>query len=149
MTQCRSFLLPAIVLLAACQPEASGGTATGNIPSGDSNPYDGIAVDETLQFTGTEPFWGGQVTHGTLTYKTPEDLAGQTIAVERFAGRGGLSFDGTLEGKPFIMTATPSPCSDGMSDRTYPFAVTLKIGEETRNGCGWTDQHPFEGPPSP
>ena len=47
------------------------------------------------------------------------------------------------------MTVTPLSCSDGMSDRTYPFTVTLEIGEETRNGCGWTDRQPFEGPANP
>jgi uncharacterized membrane protein len=111
--------------------------------------YDGIGPDETLRFTGTEPFWGGEVTGRTLRYSTPEDQDGTDIAVERFAGRGGLSFSGELNGAPFEMMVTPLECSDGMSDRTYPFTVTLEIGEETRNGCGWTEAKPFDGPEHP
>ena len=46
----------------------------------------------------------------------------------RFAGRGGLSYSGTIDGRSFDMAVTPAECSDGMSDRTYPFVVTLRIG---------------------
>ncbi len=41
----------------------------------------GIRADETVRFTGTEPFWGGQVAGPTLTYSTPEDPDGTPIAV--------------------------------------------------------------------
>ena len=115
----------------------------------DTAPYAGIAEDEALKFTGTEPFWGGEVDGKTLTYQTPENQDGEVIAVERFAGRGGIAFSGLLDGADFDMTVTPLECSDGMSDRTYPFTVTLEIGEETRNGCGWTERQRFEGPEHP
>jgi len=36
-----------------------------------------------------------------------------------------------------------------MSDRTYPFTATLKIGDDTRNGCAWTEREPFSGPQHP
>jgi uncharacterized membrane protein len=60
-----------------------------------------------------------------------------------------LSFSGELAGASFEMTVTPLECSDGMSDRTYPFTVTLEIGEDLRKGCGWTEREPFEGPAAP
>jgi uncharacterized membrane protein len=145
-----------VVLLAACQPgTADGGSAPGEagdaaIPDpASSEPYAGIAESETLRFTGTEPFWGGEATGGSLTYTTPEDPDGTTIAVERFAGRGGLSFSGSLAGAALVMSVTPGACSDGMSDRSYPFTVTLELGGEQRNGCGWTDRQPFTGPEQP
>jgi uncharacterized membrane protein len=128
-------------------PEQIGDSAIPDPAS--TETYDGIEPDETLHFTGTEPFWGGEATGGTLRYSTPEDQDGTEIAVERFAGRGGLSFSGELNGAPFEMMVTPLECSDGMSDRTYPFTVTLEIGEETRNGCGWTDAKRFEGSERP
>lgn len=131
----------------AGQTGAGGASVPGDTES--TRPYDGIAADETVRFTGTEPFWGGEVGGGTLTYSTPEDPDGEAIAVERFAGRGGLSFSGAYEGAAFEMAVTPLECSDGMSDRTYPFTVTLQIGEETRSGCGWTERQPFEGPEHP
>jgi uncharacterized membrane protein len=126
--------------------QQGGGTSADN--SADE-AYDGIRADETLRFTGTEPFWGGEVTGGGLTYSTLENQDGTTIEVERFAGLGGIAFSGRLEGEAFDMTVTPLRCSDGMSDRTYPFTVTLKVGNDTRNGCGWTERQPFEGPENP
>ncbi len=144
-------LLAALLLgsLAACQQSGAG--AESGVPGDASSrePYDGIAEGETLHFLGTEPFWGGEVTGGALTYDTPEDPDGTTISVERFPGRGGLSFHGSLEGKDFLMAVTPARCSDGMSDRTFPFAVTLQLGEELRNGCGYTEKQPFTGPETP
>lgn len=143
----RALILPlAVPLLAACQ---SGGEA--NVPgdTGDNRPFAGIAVEEELRFTGTEPFWGGQVSGETLVYTTPENLEGETITVERFAGRGGLSFSGELGGEAFDMMVTPGDCSDGMSDRTYPFVVTLSVKGETRQGCAWSEAHPFTGSEAP
>lgn len=142
----------AAALLAGCQPgadsAASGGDAT--IPDAASTvAFDGIWPDETLRFTGTEPFWGGSVSGTMLTYSTPEDPEGTAIAVERFEGRGGLAYSGSLDGADFEMAVTPLECSDGMSDRTYPFTITLQIGAEQRNGCGWTERRPFEGPEQP
>jgi uncharacterized membrane protein len=142
----------AALMLAACQPSESdsASSAPAAVPDADSTEaYDGIRADETLRFSGTEPFWSGTVTGTSLTYTTPENPDGAAIAVERFAGRGGLSFSGMLDGAAFEMMVTPLACSDGMSDRIYPFTVTLKLGEELRNGCGWTDRQRFEGPERP
>lgn len=156
MTAMRIFCAAcAALLLAACQPGGSGDAASapaggGAVPDADSTEaYDGIRADEALRFSGTEPFWGGTVTGTSLTYTTPENPDGAAITVERFAGRGGLSFSGKLDGAAFEMMVTPLSCSDGMSDRIYPFTVTLKLGEDMRNGCGWTDRQRFEGPENP
>ena len=149
----RSTSLAALAaLLVACSPSAQDGQPGDASVPGDTAstaPYAGIAPDEILRFSGTEPFWGGRVGGGTLTYTTPDNPDGETVPVERFAGRGGLSFSGALGGEAFEMTVTPLSCSDGMSDRKYPFTVTLKRGEDLRNGCGWSDRHPFEGPEAP
>ncbi|MBB3034964.1 COG3650 family protein [Alteriqipengyuania lutimaris] len=143
----RTLLATAILsgtLLAACQNE-NGDGAPGTSPEG----FDGIAATETVNFTGTEPFWGGSVSGERLTYQTPEEIDGSTIQVRRFTGQGGLGYSGTLDRRPFDMTITPGECLDGMSDRAYPYTVTLKIGEDTRFGCAWTDTQPFEGPDAP
>lgn len=137
----------ALLSLAACQsgPEGPGGTSS----EAPGTAFSAIAMDETVNFTGTEPFWGGEVTGETLTYSTPENIEGTMIRVERFAGNNGLGYSGTLDGESFDMTVTPGECSDGMSDRTYPFTVTLQIGAEQRNGCAWSERTPFSGPESP
>jgi len=140
----------ALALLAACQQGGDDVATDARVPDADSTAaFDGIAEDETVRFSGTEPFWGGQVSGGSLTYTTPDNPDGARIAVERFAGRGGLSFTGTFEDADFEMTVTPLECSDGMSDRIYPFTVTLKMGDDLREGCGWSDRQPFAGPERP
>lgn len=113
----------------------------------DPRPYAGIAPDAVLRVTGTEPFWGGQVAGDTFTYAPMENPDGTPIRVSRFAGRGGLSFSGTLQGAAIDLAITPGACSDGMSDRTYPFTATLRIGTEVRAGCAWREGDDLGPPP--
>ena len=142
-TALAGFLLAAVSLVGCRQTEP------GKVTAVDAEVYDGIAADEAVRFTGTEPFWGGEVTGESLTYTTLENPDGETIAVKRFAGMNGLGYSGELDGKSFDMTVTPGECSDGMSDRTYPFTVTLSIADGLRNGCGWTAARPFTGDEMP
>ena len=148
------------LLLGACTggaptPAGSGsdapqqGSGTKTFTAEDTQTYAGIAADEVVHFTGTEPFWGGQVAGGSLTYSTPEVQDGEKIAVSRFAGRNGLSFSGDLDSMPFVLAISPDKCSDGMSDRSYPFTATLQVRGEVRRGCAWTDKQPFSGPQQP
>ena len=130
----------ACLVLAACQGAGSSEPGTGP-----TQAFDAIAPGETVRFTGTEPFWGGEVAGDRLRYSTPENIDGEVLQVARFAGNNGLGYSGRLDGKPFDMTVTPGTCSDGMSDRRYPFTVTLRIGEERREGCAWTEAKPYRG----
>ena len=135
------------VALVGCQPGPEGPEGTTTDAPGEA--FAQIAPDETARFTGTEPFWGGQVAGGSLTYSTVEDPDGTTIAVERTRIAEPVVAGEALDGTSFDMAITPGECSDGMSDRTYPFTVTLRIGEEQRTGCAWTDRMPFSGPANP
>ena len=142
MISVRAAMLAGAFALAACnQHDASA--VPGDIE--DSQPFGAIAEGEVVYFSGTEPFWGGQVAGQRLTWSTPENIEGSVIDVERFAGRGGLSFSGALDEAPLDMTVTPGTCSDGMSDYAYPFTVTVQLGGETREGCGWSDAQPRSG----
>lgn len=149
----------AALLASACQPAGAPAPPAADGANRDAGPtgivssqgaaFEAIAPEETIRFVGTEPFWGGAVTGSEMVYSTPDNQAGDTIAVSRFAGNNGLGFSGTYSGAPLDMTVTPGACSDGMSDRSYPFTVTLKLGGEQRNGCAWTDRTPFSGPANP
>jgi uncharacterized membrane protein len=142
MTLARSMVAALMLLLAACQPGVESPEKPALPDEPQAQPWAGIAPTETVHFTGTEPFWGGEVSQGTLTWKTPENQTGNRIPVERFAGRNGLGFNGILDGAHFDLAVSEGQCSDGMSDRTYPFAVTVRRGAETLRGCGWTDRRP-------
>jgi uncharacterized membrane protein len=117
------------------------------VEADDNRPFSRITPEEVVHFTGTEPFWGGQVSFTRLTYSTPEDPEGTTIEVDRFAGRGGVSWSGTYHDAPFSLAVTPGECSDGMSDRKYPYGATLQVSGEQRTGCAWTEDEPFTAPP--
>lgn len=141
-------LLPALAL-AACH---SGGEDGPVVPGdrSDTRPYAGVAPDEELHFRGTEPFWGGEITGNEMTYRTPARPEGLPITVSRFNGRGGFSYSGKLDGVDFTLAVAPGQCSDGMSDRIYPFAVMLQRGEQQQlHGCAWSKSHPFTGPAAP
>ena len=130
------------LLLAACA-QAPDADLPGNAQ--DERPFAAIGEDETIRLIGTEPFWGGEVAGDRLTWSTPENIDGQQVSVTRFAGRGGLSFSGTLDGRQIDIAVTPGTCSDGMSDRTYPYVVTVTLGSEQLNGCGWSDSAGYSG----
>ncbi len=137
----RLFITSAAVLaLVACSQEER---------PGEVETYDGISDDEVITLVGTEPFWGMEIKQGLLLYTTPDNMDGESATVSRFAGNNGLGLAGELMGEPLAVAITPGECSDAMSDRTYPFTATVTVGGEQLNGCGYTDQQPFEGDPSP
>lgn len=133
--------LLAFFALAACHSSTTG------LPGDpkDHRPWSGIAPQETVHAIGTEPFWNAEAGPKGLTYLTAEDRKGETVAMTRFAGRGGVSFSGTLAAGPATLAVTPGECSDGMSDARYPLTVTLRIRDEIRQGCGWTARQPRSG----
>lgn len=128
--------------VAACK--SGSGEAPGEVPV-----FDGIGEGEAITALGTEPFWSAKISGSTLTYSTPDNFDGVEIEVSRFAGNGGLGFSGTLDGVALNIAVTPGDCSDQMSDRTYPYTVTLKIGDAQLDGCAYTDRQPFEGEETP
>jgi len=141
----RLALLTALALAAtACTNPDSSTSATGEVavPGSveDAQPFHQIAPDEVIRFVGTEPFWGGRVAGDRLIWSTPENIDGQEIVVTRFAGRGGLSFSGMLDGQQFDMAVSPADCSDGMSDARYPYAASVMLGERNLSGCAYTDR---------
>ena len=133
----RTAALAAFALAVAGCSDAVSDAAPGD--TGDMEPFAAIAPADTLRLTGTEPFWGGTIAGDTLQWSTPELPDGIAVSVTRFAGRGGLSFSGELEGAALDISIVPGDCSDGMSDRTYPFFAVVQIGEETREGCAWRE----------
>lgn len=137
-----TLIAAAALSLAACAP-----TEDGIDPKGKT--FDGIASDEIITLTGTEPFWAIEIKGDAATYSNPEQPEGVAFTVARFAGNNGLGLTGTLFAEPVTITLTPGQCSDGMSDRAFPYVATVALGEETLRGCGYTDKQPFTGDAAP
>ena len=138
--------LAMIAALAAC--------AQGDPIDEDGTVFDAIAADAVITLGGTEPFWGIEIQPGTrgqpiALYTTPDNIEGREFAVARFSGNNGLGFSGELDGAAVVIAVTPGECSDGMSDRTYPYIATVSLGETSLHGCGHTSDEPFAGPQSP
>jgi len=95
---------------------------------------------------GNEPFWNVRVTAREILYTDPERLDGYRFPPVDAVEDGGTRVYRTRRNVPTgeagprtlelrIQTGT---CSDGMSDRVYPMTAALKIGDETRTGCAWS-----------
>jgi uncharacterized membrane protein len=139
----RTAALGAALLLTACSPQSDDAITT------DTAPFDGNAADEIITLAGTKPFWGMTIANDVATYTTPENTDGSVFEVSRFAGNNGLGFSGRLDGADVVIAVTPGECSDGMSDRTFPYTATVVLGEQRLAGCGHTDRQPFTGPAAP
>lgn len=99
----------------------------------------GLALPARFTALGTEPFWAAKVDGAQLTYTTPDDQIGQPITVARTSQRDRLELAGTLAGKRLMLTVSAGPCSDGMSDTVYPFAVRRRLGDDEQRGCARPD----------
>lgn len=117
--------------------------------SSNAEPFADIAEDETVHLLGTEPFWSFEISGEQARYSSPEDDDGTPFTVARFAGNNGLGYSGDLDGLPVQIAVTPGECSDGMSDRSYPFTATVSLGDTNLSGCGYTDSDPFTGEETP
>ena len=128
-----------------CAPLLLNACAQNGGPGADTAPYDGIAEDERITLLGNEPFWSIKINGQTAFYSSPQDMAGVEFAVTRFAGNNGLGFSGELKGQAIQIAVTPGTCSDGMSDRDFPFSATITWGDRRLKGCAYTDQQPYAG----
>ena len=106
-------------------------------PAGACQTQDGKAVPANrIRAVGTEPFWGARIEGRCVTYSHPEDQQGTRVWTKFSGTTSNGSWTGTLGGHPFVLRTRPQAgCSDGMSDKRYPTAVTLTVGGEQRTGC--------------
>lgn len=126
----------AVAMLASCG--ANGGMSGDNEEAG---AYTGIAADDVIHFAGNEPFWSGEIKGGEMRWSTPDNIDGQMIAVERFAGLGGLSVSGIMDGRALDMMITPAECTDTMSGAVSAFVATVSLGTDTLFGCAWLNNN--------
>ena len=89
-----------------------------------------------LKAVGTEPFWAAQIEGRCVTYSHPENQAGTRIWAQFSGSATAGVWTGFYENQRFTLrTRAAAGCSDGMSDRRYPIAVSLTIGTDQRTGC--------------
>ncbi|HEX8263331.1 MAG TPA: hypothetical protein VF547_10705 [Allosphingosinicella sp.] len=130
----------AAAFVAACREEPqAAGPAVSSAPAGAGpcHMQDGERLRTSpLRAVGTEPFWGARIEGRCVTYSHPDDQRGTRLWTRFAPGPDGGVWTGALAGRRFeLRTRSRAGCSDGMSDKAYPFAVELRIGAERRTGC--------------
>lgn len=140
----------AILALAACSPEAPGGGDA--VPPADAPPPAAQApgqpqptqsTDPAAPFRqdftllGTEPFWNLQVKGSTMVLSQPDPIPTVTATNAALAATSGkVVWTGQTGAAPMVVTMTAGACSDGMSDRVYPYSAEVQVGETSLKGCG-------------
>ncbi len=111
------------------------GCASSRSQPAPSSLFAGLNLDQPVRALGTEPFWAVDVQGDELVYSgvnRPE----QRARVGRVISAGEVVFRGTTaSGVVLTVTLMPSACSDGMSDRVYPFVARVQVGGEHLSGC--------------
>lgn len=106
----------------------------------------GLVITEWVAL-GNEPFWNVSIMPDSIVWRTPEHLEGihfPPTARERSGGV--ITWRTARSGTPasLELSIERMTCSDGMSDRVYPYKATLTLYAQTFTGCAeqrslWTD----------
>lgn len=126
-----ALIVLALLALAACQPQGPDRKAA---PKADAPPA-AIDFSQPMTARGNEPFWALAIngTQVTLTRPGHPDVTAQTPAPVIQAGRA--TWIAAAPGQQITITVYESPCSDGMSDRSYPLTAEVVLLNETLRGC--------------
>ena len=97
----------------------------------------GVNLDQPLSVLGNEPFWSIRIADGVASYSDPEMLEGPSapLGQPQFMGNTAVWKANLSDQTPLIITLTGTDCSDGMSDRTYPLAAKVEMGQRVLSGC--------------
>ncbi|MDP1630648.1 MAG: hypothetical protein Q8L66_04435 [Caulobacter sp.] len=125
----------AFLFLAACGPQAPGGGSAA--PPADAPPVD-PAGEYRADFLliGTEPFWAVEISNGDLKLSRPDHEAVTAKAAVLVVRNSRAVWTAGTGKAGLIVALTPGACSDGMSDRIYPYTAEVKVDGKVMKGCG-------------
>jgi uncharacterized membrane protein len=127
----RRFALTAVLLLAACKPAAEATkTAATPAPAPVTANADGPFAGE-FNALGTEPFWAVEIREKTLKLSGPD----RADLIVPNPGPRVEGLKALWPGKGLVVVLTEGACSDGMSDRTYPYFAEVTTTDATLKGC--------------
>ena len=86
---------------------------------------------------GNEPFWNIELTESTMEFADlGMDVTASAPRPDPIASADGWRFETTADGQPFVLDIRPADCSDTMSGRPFPHAITVTVSGQTFQGCG-------------
>jgi len=96
---------------------------------------------EEFTAVGTEPFWSVTVSRSGLVYSTPDAKNRKYPYTAPIAASNRpidfvrvYKLNGQTSG---LLVIKKGNCSDGMSDKVYPYDATVILGNQVREGCAY------------
>lgn len=148
MTGRRVFAIMLTVLNVGCSAEGARESQDSSAPAVTLDSTTAGILAEPLRALGTEPFWALDVDSSGLRFITPEDTSGirlPPIAATIVADT--VLWSGQTERAAIEARVWAEKCSDGMSDREYPYTSRVIIAGTTYRGCA--DRRRVIAPPGP
>ncbi|MGI8931129.1 MAG: META domain-containing protein [Sphingomicrobium sp.] len=128
-----TFALPLLALgLAACQTYPQGPGYPGQDPVGYPEPAPYPDGQASYRAIGTEPFWDLEIGRDLIFTDRGNDLRVVQPTPRPINGTAGEIY----RTQRLDVNIVHSRCSDGMSDRTYPDTVTVRVDGREYRGCG-------------
>lgn len=122
-----------VVLVAGCgegEPQAADSTV------GSKDVSTASMTSEPLRVLGNEPFWALDIDSSGLRFITPDDTSGIRFPPSTPSASADTTvWTGATERAAFDVRVWRAQCSDGMSDRIYPYTARVRIDSTTYNGC--------------
>ena len=136
-------LLASALLLAACEQSHDGQEGAGppaDAPAPAPAPVATYPAD--LNLNGTEPFWAVKIRGTGIALTRPDAPERDFANAAKAEANGEATWTANDAGGSIVVKLSAGSCSDGMSDKTYPYSAVVTLGAETLKGCG-------ELPPDP
>lgn len=97
-----------------------------------------VAIEE-LNARGTEPFWSVTVNKSGIVYSSPSDKKQTFPYVTPLSAAGRTPETVRVyrlqSGNHTLVIKKQSACSDGMSDKEYPYSATFIMNNTVLDGC--------------
>ncbi len=130
-----------LLVLAACQPQNPTkvpATVPADAPASAATNAPTISdFSQPMTALGTEPFWSLSIDGTRFKLSRPGEPDVIASAPGAAIRPGQATWAATSDdGQRLAVTLYVSPCSDGMSDRTYPMTAEVTLGSApTLRGC--------------
>lgn len=138
MRRSHTLILAFSVMMALASTACTEQTPAEPAPKVVETKLAGVDLRQPVTVLGNEPFWGLAIADGKVTYSDPEvpengpsgSLDSPEVLGNTVIWRATLS-----DQSKAVITLTGTDCSDGMSDRTYPLAAKVELGDRVLTGC--------------
>jgi len=130
----RTLALTPLLLLLGCEKPADTAAPSATsvaappaaVTTAPASPYGG-----DFKGVGTEPFWGFEIRGGKLKFSRMDatDVTAVDPVITVADNIATWSWPGVT------ISLTEGACSDGMSDKSYPYKAVVRLKNETLSGC--------------